>query len=129
MHSQFHVDIGEPGDLLFFANNVNQNSDWSRPQSLRLANPYDDIANWRHDTRPGEAIHCIRRAYARLMDDAWQAAMFTKQIPDFNAPMLHKVMENIAGHHDGRLKGIEDEFYRKLERHCDTAWPRQARAG
>ena len=31
LHSQFHVDAGRQGDIVFYANNVNQNADWSKP--------------------------------------------------------------------------------------------------
>jgi hypothetical protein len=127
LYSQFHVDIGEPGDLLFFANNVNQQADWSRPERLKLANPYDDIANWRANTQPGKATASVSRAYGRLMDDAWAAALFRQPMPDFPPDMLRQIMENVAGHRDGRLSEIEGEFYRKLDRFCATAWP-QARA-
>jgi hypothetical protein len=43
LHSQFHVDAGRQGDIVFYANNVNQNADWSKPESLRTATPYDYI--------------------------------------------------------------------------------------
>lgn len=52
LHSQFHVDAGRQGDILFYANNVNQNADWSKPECLRAAPPYDHIDAWRNGTRP-----------------------------------------------------------------------------
>jgi hypothetical protein len=123
LHSQFHVDAGQLNDLRFFANNVNKDADWSQPQTLRLANPYDDVMSWRGDTRPDEATHSVRRVYGRLMDDAWQAALFHQPRPDFPADTLRGLMENIADHHDGRLAGIEREFYARLRAFSDSAWP------
>ena len=83
LYSQFHVDSGAPNDLRFYANNVNQDADWSRPETLTLANPYDDLGSWRRDTRAGEATHSVRRAYGRLVDDAWQTALFNQPAARF----------------------------------------------
>ena len=60
LYSQFHVDAGAPGDLKFYANTVNRQTDWSRPETWRLANPYDDVHNWRYGTRPGQAVHSVQ---------------------------------------------------------------------
>ena len=114
LYSQFHVDAGELNDLRFFANNVNRDADWSRPETLALANPYDDLLSWRNDTRPHEATHSVRRLYGRLMDDAWPAALFNRTMPDFPRETLRGLMENAALCSDGRLGGIEAEFYDKL---------------
>ncbi len=56
LHSQFHVDAGEHGDLRFYSNNANPGSDWSRPDTLKLANPYDGLAIWRAGTQPAKPI-------------------------------------------------------------------------
>jgi len=128
LYSQFHVDCGEQGDLGFYAGNVNRDADWSRPETLKLANPYDHIANWRGDTRPGEATHSVRRAYGRLVDDAWQAALFTKLLPDFPADMLAALMRNAAACRDGRLGGIERDFYAGLDKFYRGYWGRPRRA-
>jgi hypothetical protein len=128
LYSQFHVDCGEPGALTFYANNVNKNADWSQPQTLKTANPYDDLVNWRRDTRPGEATHSVRRAYGRLVDDAWQTALFTKPMPDFPAEMLSALMANTAACRDGRLTGIERDFYLGLDKFYRGYWGRPRRA-
>jgi len=106
LYSQFHVDSGASNALRFYANTVNQDADWSRPETLKLANPYDDIDSWRGDTRPGEATHSVRRAYGRLVDDAWQTALFNQSMPDFPAEMLNGLMANAAASRDGRLAEI-----------------------
>lgn len=114
LHSQFHVDAGEQGDMLFYANTVNQDTDWSRPPTWQLANPYEDIACWRDGTRPGEATHSVRRVFGRLVDDAWHTALFTQPLSDFPKETLCSLMENVAAG-DGRLAEIERAFYAKLE--------------
>ena len=128
LYSQFHVDSGEPNDVRFYANNVNQDADWSKPETLKLANPYDDLASWRSDTRPGEATHSVRRAFGRLVDDAWQTALFTQPLPDFPAETLAGLMSNVAACGDGRLAEIEAEFCARLDRFYRSYWgrPRQA---
>jgi len=122
LYSQFHVDAGGLNDLRFFANNVNRDADWSQPQTLKLANPYDDVANWRGDTRPGEATHSARRIYGRLMDDAWQTALFNQPLPDFPHETLRGLMENVAAHRDGRLGEIERAFYAALDAFHRREW-------
>ena len=122
LYSQFHVDAGEPGKLLFYPNTVNRNADWSRPESLNVANPYDAVDRWRAGTRPGEAMPSVRRLFGRLLDDAWHTALFTQPMPDFPAT-LRGIMENVAGHRDGRLAGIESEFYREVESICQRYHP------
>jgi hypothetical protein len=124
LHSQFHVDCGAQGDLCFYANTVNKSADWSRPETLKTANPYDHVANWRGDTRPGEATHSVRRAYGRLVDDAWQTALFTQALPDFPAEILAGLMTNAAASGDGRLREIERDFYAGLDEFYRGYWGR-----
>jgi hypothetical protein len=112
LHSHFHVDAGEPGAISFYANDVNRKVDWSDPDSLRNAAPYDDVAGWRGRTRSGEIMRTVNALYSRLMDDSWQRSMFTGEVSDFPKATLVRLLENIAGCRDGRLGGIESEFYR-----------------
>jgi hypothetical protein len=128
LYSQFHVDSGQPNDLRFYANNVNQDADWSKPETLTLANPYDDIDSWRRDTRAGEATHSVRRAYGRLVDDAWQTALFTQTLADFPPETLTGLMTNVAACRDGRLAEIERDFYLQLDRFYMDYWGRPRRA-
>lgn len=114
LHSHFHVDAGRPNDLRFHSNTANRDADWSKPDLLRLANPYDNLQMWRAGTRAGEAYPSVHRLYGRLVDDSWQHAFFTAALPDFPRAMLVRILENVAGCRDGRLKEIESDFYRGL---------------
>lgn len=122
LHSHFHVDAGDQGDIQFYPNNVNQNADWSNPDGLKLANPYDVITRWRDGTRPELATHCLRRAYGRLVDDAWQTGLFTGSPPDFPRASLAGLLGNAVQSADGRLSGLEREFYLGLERQYAEHW-------
>lgn len=115
LHSQFHVDIGAPGDLAFYANAVNRDADWSDFSSLKITSPYDTSAGWRTGARPGLARPSVSRAFGRLVDDNWQKALFADGAPDLPHALLASVMENIARCRDGRLAGIEAEFYQGVE--------------
>jgi hypothetical protein len=122
LHSQFHVDAGRQGEISFYANNVNQNADWSNLETLRNAPPYDYVDKWREGTKPDQAMWNVRRTYGRLTDDAWQAALFTRELPDLPQATLKKLLENIAGCRDGRLRGIESDFYRDTAALYDRLW-------
>ena len=37
LHSHFHVDIGEQGDLQFFPNTRNKDTDWANPNACRIS--------------------------------------------------------------------------------------------
>jgi hypothetical protein len=123
LHSQFHVDAGEPGDIIFYANNVNKTADWSKLETLRTAIPYNQIDLWRSGTQPGFAMKSINRPYGRLVDDAWQRALFTADVPDFPRATLKRVLENVAQCADGRLAGLENEFYRSAGEFHRRWWP------
>jgi hypothetical protein len=122
LHTQFHVDVGEQGDILFFANNTNKNADWSKPETLRLAMPYEQSQQWRETTKPGSMTQTLRRTYSRLMDDAWQDAVFTNTPPDFSREKLAAVLQNIANYRDGRMEGMEEMFYMRLEAFHRERW-------
>jgi hypothetical protein len=115
LHSQFHVDMGEPGDLLFYANAVNRDTDWSDPASPRVTSPYDGVQGWRDGAKAGMALPSVCRAFGRLMDDAWHKALFIQEVPDLPRSSVTALMENVARCRDGRLNGIESEFYRNVE--------------
>jgi hypothetical protein len=116
LHSHFHVDAGQQGELRFYANTVNRQANWSNLETLKLANPYDYVEMWRAGTMAGEAFRSVQRAHGRLVDDAWQNALFTKHLPDFPRKTLVRLLQNIAGCRDGRLRGIEGDFYCGLAR-------------
>jgi hypothetical protein len=116
LHSHFHVDIGVHRDLSFYSNAVNREGDWSRYETLRVAPPYDGIAGWREGTEVGHALPSVSRVFGRLMDDAWQKAIFTTGVPDLAAGMLEPMLQNIAQCRDGRLNDLETTFYRDVEK-------------
>jgi hypothetical protein len=128
LHSQFHVDIGEPGDLSFYANAINPNVDWSRPETLKVTYPYCNSATWRAGTKAGMALPSVSRAFGRLMDDGWQNALFTTGVPDLPLDTMVPLLENVARCRDGRLAGIEAEFYQRAER-IHRAYQSMALAG
>ncbi|MBV9990868.1 MAG: hypothetical protein JOZ72_06190 [Alphaproteobacteria bacterium] len=114
LHSHFHVDAGAGGDLRFYSNTVNPGADWSKLETLRLANPYDHLEQWRAGTQPGKAYPSVQRFYGRIVDDAWQQAMFTQPLTDFPRTTLTQIVGNVAGCRDGRFREIESEFYAGL---------------
>ncbi len=122
LHTQFHIDAGRQGEILFYANNVNQNADWSNPESLRNATPYDYIDTWRKGTKPEAVLPSVRRSYGRLADDAWPTALFTREAPDFPRATLKRILENVTACRDGRLKAIENDFYRNTAAFHARCW-------
>lgn len=116
LYSQFHVDIGEQSDMAFYANAVNRAANWSDFSTLKITTPYDASAGWRAGTKAGMALSSVSRVHGRLVDDGWQTALFTAQIPDLPRETLTALMANVAGCADGRLNEIEAEFYQGFER-------------
>jgi hypothetical protein len=114
LHSHFHVDCGEPGDLQFFPNTRNRDTDWSDPTTWNLAFPYDKVRTWRDAEFPGQLVVSITRPFARLMDDRWQDALFSKPIAELPGKTLTVMLEHLARSRDGRLKKLEREFYDDL---------------
>jgi hypothetical protein len=119
LHSQFHIDCGEQDTLRFYPNLRNMTTDWSKPEEWQLALPYDRIAYWRSNERPGLLFPNVKRVFGRLVSDDWQKAIFTQEtpeLPDIPRKTLSGLIEHVAGHGDGRLKETEREFYRDLQR-------------
>jgi len=113
--TSFHIDCGTQGELSFFPNTANAGSDWRAFDQLKLAPPYDYIAQWRNGTRAGEAVlPCLLRIYARLMDDAWPKSLFTQSHNDIRVDRLKTLAQGVADYAGGALGGIEDTFYAKL---------------
>ncbi|MEI9990687.1 MAG: hypothetical protein WDM86_11670 [Rhizomicrobium sp.] len=130
LYSSFHVDAGRPGDLRFFANNANPKVDWSDPDTLTLAAPYDDLAGWRATTKAGTEVYSgVSRVYGRLVDDAWQRALFTQRFADIPWEMLQGIAQTLPHYDKGVLDEMEDEYYALLTAHWRQHWlPRQRRA-
>lgn len=115
LHTGFHIDCGETGELSFYPNTSNVGANWSSLDSVALGNPYDDIDNWRQGTRGGQdMLSAVRRAYGRLLDDSWPRAMFTAVLPDFPVTMLQQIARNVMAYSTGLLGELENEFYAKI---------------
>jgi hypothetical protein len=116
LHSQFHVDCGEQGDLRFYSNQANKTTDWSDSAKWMLATPYDELRSWRQELKPDSASHNVGRVFGRLMDDLWQDRLVAGTQADMPHDMLASLLENIAASGDGRLDEIEDDFYQRIWR-------------
>jgi len=114
LNSHFHVDMGEPDDLQFYPNTRNKTTDWSKRDTWNLAFPYESVTKWRMTEFPGRFTLNVMRPYARLMDDLWQNALFTREIPELSPATLKRMLENIAHYGDGRLQKAERSFYDEL---------------
>ena len=122
LQSQFHVDAGNGSELIFYSNRLNPSADWSKLDTLKLANPYDHLGAWRAGARPGEAMPSVLRIYGRLVGDEWQQSLFSKPLPDFPRSTLINILENIAAGADGRLREMEYDFYERLEKIYRENW-------
>jgi hypothetical protein len=123
LHTAFHIDAGRPGDLKFYANNVNRDANWSACDSLNLAPPYDDLATWRANTRAGlEVFAGVGRRYGRLVDDAWPHALFTRSMADVPVSTLRQIAQSLSVYETGALRELEDAFYEKLAQVHRTHW-------
>jgi hypothetical protein len=56
----------------------------------------------------------LGRPFGRLMDDAWQKALFTRPTTDVPRETLVAMLEHISQARDGRLGELEQEFYADL---------------
>jgi hypothetical protein len=74
--SCFHVDCGGDGQISFYPNHCNRMADWNVFETLRIHSPYDAIEEWRQAQQPGAFLPTAGRIHARLVDDAWQQALF-----------------------------------------------------
>jgi hypothetical protein len=115
LHSHFHVDCGEQGDIGLYANHVNKDADWSAPATWRITSPFDRVAEWRSGTQPGRMMATNHRPFGRLMDNAWQGSIFSQEQPDFPRTTLRGLLEHIPHTADGRLTDLENGFYARLE--------------
>ena len=115
LHTGFHIDCGEPGELALYPNTSNSAAQWSSLESLRMGNPYDDIVAWRRCTRGGlDMLSAVNRTYGRLLDDSWPRAMFTTALPDFPLAMLQQIARGITAYSSGVLNELEGNFYARL---------------
>ena len=130
LYSSFHIDAGRPGDLQFFANNVNSKADWSDFSALKNVAPYNDLPNWRANTKAGTEVYSgVARVYGRLADDAWPSALFNQRFADVPWETLHGIAQSAAQYDAGVHGEMEAAYYAKLDAHWRAHWlPRQQQA-
>jgi hypothetical protein len=127
MATNFHVDCGELDDLTFYTNEANPNADWSDFAKLKNGSPYDRVDMWRAGQKPGGVMPCAARAYARVVDDTWQYALFTQPVlTDLTPEDLRGVLRNLELYRHGIMANAENEFYRKLAGIYRTHWLERA---
>ena len=114
LYSQFHVDCGALGDILFYPNTRNKKTDWSKPEGWQQALPYEDVEEWRKTEMPGWIVPNIGRPFGRLVSDAWQTALFEGEVGDLPRTTLLAMLTHISQCADGRLSGLEKAFYDDL---------------
>ncbi|HUW79315.1 MAG TPA: hypothetical protein VMV54_00300, partial [Acidocella sp.] len=114
LRTHFHVDCGEPGDIQFYANAVNKATNWADEKTWCITSPYGHIPGWRAQEVPGQVMRNLGRPFGRLMDDAWQEALFTKPNAEVPRQTLVAMLEHISQARDGRLGELEREFYSDL---------------
>jgi hypothetical protein len=115
LHTSFHIDCGRAGDLAFYPNTINADTDWSDLARIKPAPPFGHVEQWREGTNAGkEATPALTRVYGRLMDDAWPRALFSQTMTDMPPGMLGRLARGVAHYSAGGLAGIENAFYAKL---------------
>jgi len=119
----FHVDCGEQDDVRFYPNLANPCADWNDLKTIRLAYPYDKVAQWRLGMKSGQSMFAaIGRPYGRLFDDRWQHKLFTEGFDDFPAAMLQQLAQGVAGYGGGALAEVEADFYSMLKKFHRDNW-------
>lgn len=114
----FHIDCGHKGDLLFFANRVNQDADWSSLAALSVTPPYDDVEQWRVATRANFGLlPAVDRLYGRLVDDAWPSALFSHLHSDVPLSTLTQIALVLSRPPSSSLRKVELTFFDRLKRH------------
>jgi hypothetical protein len=114
--TSFHVDCGGPGELTFYANSTNRDADWGAPQHLRVHPPYANVADWRAAQAPGGMLQGASRMHARLVDDSWQHALFTRDtLVDLTPDNLRGALGRVV-QYDAEIPDMAEEaFYATLD--------------
>jgi hypothetical protein len=125
LHTSFHIDCGGSGDLAFYPNTVNADTDWRDLAAIKLTPPYDQVDYWRESAKAGNAaMPAAVRIYGRLVDDAWPRSLFTARVADMPEGMIGRLARGAALHPTGCLSEIENAFYEKLRAFHDRHWVR-----
>jgi hypothetical protein len=116
LHSEFHVDCGEQNDLLFYPNQSNKTADWSKPETWRVAFPYDKVETWRKTAMADKIMLNIGRPFGRLVDDEWQKNLFTRETADLPSATIANILLHASQYRDGRLNTLEHDFCQELKK-------------
>ncbi len=114
--TNFHVDCGEPGQLAFYPNSKNRDADWSSLRSLKVHQPYSAVAEWRAAQAPGGILQGVGRVLARLVDNSWQHALFTRPaLSDLTPDNLRGALRLVPQYRREVPDIGEDALYRMLD--------------
>jgi hypothetical protein len=128
--TSFHVDCGQGGQLAFYSNASNRNADWSNLRSLKNHPPYNAVDEWRRAQAPGGMFPCVGRIHARLVDDSWQHALFTRQaLTDLSPDNLRGALRRVIAYRSEDPDPAERSFYRTLESHFAARVQKAAAGG
>lgn len=117
--TSFHVDCGTEGQMGLYTNLYNQQTDWSKFQTLLPSPPYNDVATWRAGQCSGGVLPGAGRAFGRLMDDDWQHALFTRsELNDLTPDAIREMLRGMRFYSQGVLTEAEDSFYDVLKMLC-----------
>jgi hypothetical protein len=116
--TSFHIDAGRAGQLAFYSNASNRNADWSNIHALKSHPPYNAVDEWRQAQAPGGMFPCLGRIHARLVDDSWQHALFTRPaLADLTPDNLRGALGRVLAYRPHDPDPAEAPFYRTLDRH------------
>ena len=117
--NNFHVDCGTDGQMGLYTNLYNQQSDWSKFETLLPSPPYNNVEGWREGQCPGGVLPGAGRAFGRVMDDDWQQALFTRaELTDLAPDTIRTMLRNMTFYSQGLLAEVENEYYETLEKLC-----------
>lgn len=120
--TNFHVDCGLPGQMLFYPNSVITGPGVPSLKNLETHPPFNFVDGWRAGEQPGGVFPCVARLYGRLVDDSWQNALFTQPLRDFDSNNLLAILRNMSTYPNSLLEEIEDDFYGTLADLYHSKW-------
>ncbi len=111
METNFHIDAGGNGDVVFCANRTNQKQVTSI-DDVAFAPPLTCVEAWRNNIRPGAFLNCFQYAVSYLMDNDWAHALFTsRNLSDAKHGDIVTMLRNAVAYDHSRIGVLEDEFY------------------
>jgi hypothetical protein len=111
LETNFHVDAGKNGDVVFCANRTNQNKVTSI-DDIQFAPPLTCVETWRNNIRPGALMNCFDFALSYLMDDNWAHTLLTsRKLSDITHAEIVTMLRNAAAYDRAKIGAMEDAFY------------------